>query len=164
MRFPKELCSHRSTQSDIDMLSSWRLSLRTSLVVDGPELRSWFSPLPLLSNISLSPRNDLLLLFLVRTRLSLSQVSQKLSRKHLLWGSSERFLSEICFVEAFCDWAEDDDLWWGIKRWGEVYLEKFDWYIGKRSLAVQWSYSLVYPQLLDIESMHSYNEAAKQLN
>lgn len=89
MRFPKELCSQRSIQSDIDMLSSWRLSLRTSWVVDGPELRSWFFPLLLLSNFSLSPRNDLLLLFLVWTPIFFSQVSQKLSRKHLLCGSTE---------------------------------------------------------------------------
>lgn len=90
MRFPKEPCSQRSTQSDIDMLSSWCLSLRTSQVVDGPELRSWvFFPLLLLSNFSLSPRHDLLLLFLVQTPIFLSQLSQNLSRKHLPWSSLE---------------------------------------------------------------------------
>lgn len=44
---------------------------------------------PLLSNSSLSPANDLLLLFLVPTKIFLIPLSQKLCRKHLRWGSSE---------------------------------------------------------------------------
>lgn len=133
MRFPKELCSQRSTQSDIDMLSGWCVSLRTSWVVDGSELRSWFFPLLLLSNFSLSPRNDLLLLFLVQTPIFLSQVSQKLSRKHLLWSSLEiTCLKSGQLRISWLSWK-----WWswrGIKRearWGEAcYLETWlkDWW------------------------------------
>lgn len=154
MRFPKELCSQRSTQSDIDMLSSWCLSLRTSWVVDGPELRSWFFPLLLLSNFSLSPRNDLLLLFLVQTPIFLSQVRRKLSWKHLLWSS----LEITCLKSGQLRFSWLSWIWWSWRRsQGELrfVIWKFDWKIGENILAVEWSLSttLVFMPLIDIESI-----------
>lgn len=133
MRFPKELCLQRSTQSDIDMLSSWCLSLRMSRVVDRPELRSWFFiffPLLLpLSNFSLSSRNDLLLLFLVQSLIFLSKVSQNLSG-NTCWRAPWRSPVWNLADRECLDWGENYDCEWGWKGMqGETTLE--NWHFWK---------------------------------
>lgn len=98
-----------------------RLGLLTGLSCDHD-----FFPLLLLSNFSLSLGSDLLLLFLVQPPVFFSQVSQKSSRKHLLWSSLEiTCLKSGRLRVCWSSWK-----WWswqGIKtevRWGEsCYLE-----------------------------------------
>lgn len=113
MRFPKEPRSLRSVSK-----CYWRVVKPVALSEDA-SARWWAwaadSSPPLLSNSSLSPSNDLLLLFLVPTKIFLILLSQKLSRKHLRWGSSE--ISRLKSGQLRISWA-----WW---RRRPVWLEDF---------------------------------------
>lgn len=96
-----------------------------------------FFPLLLLSNFSLSPRNDLILLFLVQTPIFLSQLSQKLSRNTCY---EHPWRSPVCnLVNWGFSWARNENYdYWG-KEESKVRLVvvlKSDWKIVERFCAV----------------------------